>query len=71
MAPPNLKDEYQRLYLDLMSTMEAGVKRRYNLNYPASSSDWQACIEPLFLLYDIQRRHIPLERKDLYAKNAE
>lgn len=71
MPPPKLKDDFSKLRSDMQDSMLEGLKRRYGLPAPLSSSDWQACLEPIFLLYDIKRRPIPLERKDIYESHSD
>jgi hypothetical protein len=66
MAKPLMKPEFEQLKADLTETMIAGLHEwRADLSYPQSHSDLQACLMAVFRMFEIKRRPIALELKDL------
>ena|SRR5436309_2895773 len=66
MPKPRLKPEYESLERDIIETMLAGLKQwRPDLKYPESHSDMQGCVMALLRMYEVKRRPIALNEKDL------
>jgi hypothetical protein len=58
MAPPRLRDEYQRILVnEIIDTLLAGHhKLRPDLPYPQSHSDMTWAVYALMEMFDIKRR---------------
>lgn len=66
MPKPMLRDEFKALASDVIETLLAGHHRyRPDLKYPESHSDMQGAVMALLRMYDVKRRPIALEMKDL------
>lgn len=66
MPKPPLKEPESSLARDLIDTMIAGLHEwRPDLSYPESGSDMQGCVRALLRMYEIKRRPIALEMRDL------
>lgn len=69
MPKPSLREPYASLFVDLAETMIGGLHEwRSDLSYPESHSDLRACLDAVFRKYDIKLRPVPLERKDIWAR---
>lgn len=66
MAKPLMKPEYEQLNGDMIATFLAGHHAyRSDLPYPESHSDMQAGMMALMRMYEIKRRPIALEFREL------
>lgn len=69
MAKSRLNPEFAQLEMDILETFLAGHKEdRPDLDYPQSHSDMQSGIRALLVMFNIKRRPIALEYKDLFPK---
>ena len=69
MAKSSMKPEYDALEHAIMETFLAGHKEaRPDLSYPQSHSDMQSGIRALIVMFDIKRRPIALDWKELFPK---
>lgn len=60
MPKPQLVPEQAQLEADLINTMIAGLKEwRYDLDYPESYSDMQACVRGIMQMFEIKRSPLP------------
>jgi hypothetical protein len=67
MAKSSMKPEFDQLERAILETFLAGHKEaRPDLSYPQSHSDMQSGIRALLVMFDIKRRPIALDWKDLY-----
>lgn len=67
MAKRSLVEPYNTLENEIINTLIAGHKEwRPDLSYPESYSDMQAAVRGLLRMFDVKRRPIALEMKDLY-----
>jgi len=72
MAKASLKPEYEWLEQAILETFLAGHhEARPDLAYPESHSDMQSGIRALIVMFEIKRRPIALEWKDLFPKSEE
>lgn len=72
MAKASLRPPFDQLASDIIETFLAGHHLyRPDLPYPESHSDMQGGVEALLLMFDIKRRPIALEFKDLLPKREE
>lgn len=66
MPKPNMSPEFEKLEREIIETFLAGHHEwRPDLAYPESHSDMQGGVRALLRMYEIKRRPIALERKDL------
>jgi len=66
MPKPSLKEPFRSLECAIIETLIAGHKEwRPDLSYPESHSDMQAAVRGLLRMFDVKRRPIALESKDL------
>lgn len=66
MPKPSLRAEFKTLASDIIDTLLAGHHEwRPDLSYPQSHSDMQGAVFALLRMYDVKRRPIALEMKDL------
>lgn len=71
MPKPTLKPEFHQLSHDIIETLLAGHREwRSDLAYPESYSDMQGCVIALLRMFDVKRRPIALEYKDLLPKES-
>lgn len=71
MAKPSLKPPFDQLAVDIRETFLAGHHLyRPDLPYPQSHSDMQGGIIALLKMFDIKRRPIALEFKELLPKES-
>lgn len=64
-----MKPEFNQLESDIIATLIAGHKEaRPDLSYPESHSDMQSAVRALIVMFDIKRRPIALEWKELYPE---
>lgn len=69
MPKPRLKEPYNTLEGEMLNTMRAGLREwRPDLDYPQSTSDMQGCIRGLFQMFDIKRRALPLNIKEIESE---
>lgn len=69
MAKSSMKPEFEALEQAILETFIAGHREaRPDLPYPESTSDMQSGIRALLVMFDIKRRPIALEWKELYPK---
>lgn len=69
MAKSSMKPEFSALESAILETFLAGHREaRPDLPYPQSHSDMQSGIRALLVMFDIKRRPIALDWKDLYPK---
>ncbi len=67
MPKQSLKPPYRELEGQIIETLIAGHKEwRPDLAYPESRSDMQGAVRGLLRMFDVKRRPISLETKDLY-----
>lgn len=72
MSKPSLKEPYRQLESEIIDTLIAGHKEwRPDLNYPESYSDMCAAVRGLLRMYEVKRRPIALEMKDLLPEKVE
>lgn len=70
MPKPRLSPEYERLEAEIIDTLIAGHKEwRPDLSYPESYSDMQAAVRGLLRMFDVSRRPIAREMRDLLPKD--
>lgn len=66
MPKTPLSDEFKELEHQLIQTMLAGHQYyRPDLTYPESHSDMQGCARGVLLMFDVQRRPLALQWKDI------
>lgn len=71
MAKGSLKPEFDKLEHDIIETLVAGHHEwRPDLSYPESHSDMQGAVRALLRCFEIKRRPVPLDRAELYPKDA-
>lgn len=64
-----MKPEFDLLESQIIETILAGHhEARPDLSYPESHSDMQSGVRALIVMFDIKRRPIALDWKDLYPK---
>ena len=69
MAKSSMKPEFDLLESQIIETILAGHhEARPDLSYPESHSDMQSGVRALIVMFDIKRRPIALDWKDLYPK---
>jgi hypothetical protein len=57
---PSLTPDLAHLETEVIETLVAGLKQwRSDLRYPASWSDWQACVRGLLVMFDVKRKPLP------------
>lgn len=67
MAKSSMKPEFDQLERALLETFLAGHhEARPDLPYPESHSDMQSGIRALLVMFEIKRRPLALEWKELY-----
>lgn len=70
MPKPQLRHPYDQLTADIIETLRAGLKEwRPDLEYPASTSDMQGQVHALLRMFDVKRRPIALDYKDLWVED--
>lgn len=68
MPKPDLKEPFASLESELIEVLSAGHKQwRPDLDYPQSYSDMQGAVRAVIKAYDVKRRAISLESKDILA----
>lgn len=69
MSKPTLKEPFYTLEGQIIDTLLAGHHEwRPDLAYPESHSDMAGAVRGLLRMYDVKRRPIALEMKDLLPK---
>jgi len=72
MAKPSLKEPFRTLENEIIDTLIAGHKEwRPDLSYPESYSDMQAAVRGLLRMFDVKRRPIALDIKELLPKEGD
>lgn len=69
MAKSSLRQPFDTLEQQVLETLLAGHREaRPDLAYPQSHSDMQSAIRALIVMFDIKRRPIALDWKDIYPE---
>lgn len=62
-----MKEPFNQLERDIIETFLAGhLEARPDLSYPQSHSDMQSGVRALLVMFEIKRRPIALEWKELF-----